>query len=77
LRQRGQRGGTFFRDGIILYKYKLYYDKVRQQPSDMNGIITVFVITLQFAWPTFVLLVAASGFGIFREIGRPFPPLPR
>ena len=41
----------------------------------MNGIITVFVITLRFAWPAFLLLIAATAFGIFGEIGRPFPPL--
>ena len=41
----------------------------------MNGIITVFVITLRFAWPALVLLLALTSLGLLAVAGRPFPPM--
>src|SRR6266850_2543783 len=41
----------------------------------MNGIITVFVITLRFAWPALCLLLALTSLGLLAAAGRPFPPM--
>ena len=41
----------------------------------LNGVITVGVITLRFAWPALIVLAVLTSLGFLRIAGHRFPPL--
>jgi hypothetical protein len=41
----------------------------------LNGVITVLVITLRFAWPALIVLAVLASLGFLGAAGHRFPPL--